>query len=210
MGRLFELAEELVQIENDVIEDNVSLDFKRKYDSKAREIQSEYAAFQVKIKNYLSKTNTTLIKVMTLYDELGLSLEYGQVYLNGNLPQRPINYTADDYEEKANLCVETINEAIKNAITDQFDFEDAKKICIAHFTLNHIVESLPDLARSTINMLEHEKNRELQRLHDQIDDRRDRVKTLKRLLEKEIEYYKGESVEQNYTNKILFLFKKCE
>jgi hypothetical protein len=124
------------------------------------ELKEKFDKFELELRNYLMKTNQLLAKICQLYSSKGLEFSNNRFYIKNNLPPNPVNFDHNNAFQVAKLCIDTVNNCIKAALSRELTVDEIKKIWICHHSLNCIMISKKSLFEAASRPVQEEESQD--------------------------------------------------
>lgn len=172
----------------------------------SKEKVNELTALSIKINNFLSQSENILQKICMIYGSLHISYKQGNLFFNGSLPSKSIQFNEENCFEVANLCFENISKCVKLAINDSFGLNEVKTLCICHYSLKCILKHIDGLKGNIIDKITNEENNKKESLSEiaiELEKLRERIHSLAKS-------YKNDISKGDYKNKIFLGYKNTD
>lgn len=169
------------------------------------ELKEKFDKFELELRNYLMKTNQLLAKICQLYSSKGLEFSNNRFYIKNNLPPNPVNFDHNNAFQVAKLCIDTVNNCIKAALSRELTVDEIKKIWICHHSLNCIMISKKSLFEAASRPVQEEESQEFKKLEKEFKLVAKKKEDLENEVGKLVNKYKNskdKKTNESYKNKI--------
>ncbi len=174
------------------------------------EINYKYDDLGKKISNFLTKAESVLKQICSLYSEYNIEYSSKHIFINGKLPVKAVGFNQEDCFEKSEEFALQIGTIIKKAVNSDLDSDDIKALIVYHYSLKYMQSNIEHLKERYISLKEMDREMEYKSSQEKETEINNRLKKYEKQINEICNNLKEKGIEAVIKNQLFIGYEEVE